>query len=192
MAEGKKKNPPIRFKFDERKAADAAALLIQLHGGDMNHLRLVKLLYAAERESLRRFNRPIVGDRYVSMQHGPVVSRIYYLIKEEKQFPAWAVLIERSSPTTVRLLTDELHLGSLSDADVEILKEVALRYREMDQFEIRDLMHRDFEEWENPAGSSRDIPVERLLAALKKSADDVDRVRRGAEEKKYFEQLFRV
>jgi uncharacterized phage-associated protein len=102
----------IRFKFDERKAADAAAFLLQLHGGTMNHMRLIKLLYAAERESLKRFNRPIVGDRYVSMDHGPVVSGVYDLIKEHNEPPAWAVLIERSSPTDVRLLT-ESPLGSL-------------------------------------------------------------------------------
>lgn len=181
---------PIRFKFDQRKAADAAAFLIHLHGGEMNHLRLVKLLYAAERTSLERFNRPIIGDKYVNMDHGPVVSRIYDLIKEEKSFPAWAVLIERSSPTTVRLMTDEPHLGSLSDADIEILAEVSKRYRQLNQFQIRDEMHREFDEWEHPGGSSREIPVERVLAALRKSAQDVERVRIGAEEKTYFEQLF--
>jgi uncharacterized phage-associated protein len=183
---------PIRFKFDERKAADAAAFLIQLHGGEMNHLLLVKLLYAAERASLERFNRPIIGDQYVSMEHGPVVSRIYDLIKDETTFPAWSVLIERSSPTTVRLATDELPLRSLSDAEIDILTEVTRRYRGMDGFKVRDQMHRDFAEWQDPGKSSVPIPVERVLTVLKKSDADIDRIKQNAEEKKYFEKLFGV
>lgn len=180
---------PIRFKFNERKAADAASFLIHLHGGRINHLRLLKLLYAAERTSLQRFNRPIIGDKYVSMDHGPVVSRIYDLIKSKQEFPAWSVLIERSSPTTVRLMADEPHLGSLSDAEIGILTEVSNRYRKLNQFEIRDRMHKSFSEWEHPHGSSREIPVEKILAALKKSAEDVECVRTLAEENQYFENL---
>jgi len=189
MAKGPER-PPIRFQFDERKATAAAAFLLHLHGGEMNHMRLIKLLYAAERASLKRLNRPIIGDRYVSMEHGPVVSRIYNLIKEEKEFPAWAVSIQRSSPTTVRLLGDEPHLGPLSDAEIDILREVSNQYRGMDQFAIRDKMHREFPEWEDPGTSSRDISVERLLSALKKSQADIDQVRKNTEEKKYFEKLF--
>lgn len=181
---------PIRFRFDERKAADAAAFLLQFHGGTMNHMRLIKLLYAAERESLNRFNRPIVGDRYVSMDHGPVVSRIYDLIKEQNEFPAWAVLIERVPPTEVQLLTDELRLGSLSGADIDVLKAVSKRYEGMDQFQIRDAMHREFGEWKDPSGSSVDITVEEILAALQKSEADTDRVRRISAEKRYFKRLF--
>lgn len=183
---------PIQFTFDERKAADAASFLIQLHGGEMNHMLLIKLLYAAERESLKRFNRPIVGDRYASMKHGPVVSRIYDLIKEQRDFPAWAVLIERSSPTHVRLLTDEPPLRSLSEADIEVLRAAVNKYPDMDQFEVRDSMHQEFAEWEDPGESSRPITVERLLGVLNKSAEDVEIVRRVSDEKKYFETLFGV
>jgi uncharacterized phage-associated protein len=181
---------PIRFTLDERKAADAASFLIHRHGGVMNHMLLVKLLYAAERESLKRFNRPIVGDRYVSMKHGPVVSGLLNLINEERTFPAWAVLIERSSPTEVRLLTDEPPLRSLSDADIEALTAAIEQYPDMDQFEVRDAMHREFAEWENPGNSSWPIPVERILRVLNKSEDDVERVRRVQGEKRYFQKLF--
>lgn len=180
----------IRFRFNERKAAEAASFLIHLHGGRINHLRLIKLLYAAERTSLQRFNRPIIGDKYVSMDHGPVLSRIYDLIKNQKEFRAWSILIERVSPTTVGLMTDEPHLGSLSDVEIGILTEVSNRYRKLNQFEIRDRMHKRFSEWEPTHGSSREIPVEKILSALKKSPSDVERVRTLAEEKQYFENLF--
>ena len=44
--------PPIRFRFDERKATAAAALLMQLAGRRISVMRLLKLLYLAERQSL--------------------------------------------------------------------------------------------------------------------------------------------
>ena len=65
----------------------------------MKHLRLIKLLYIAERTSLDRFGRPIIGDRYVSVRHGPALSNVYNLIKEEVSETVWSINIERDSPT---------------------------------------------------------------------------------------------
>lgn len=179
----------IHFHFDERKAADAAAYMIQIHGGRMNHMLLLKLLYAAERESLKRRHRPIFGDRYVSMQHGPVVSRVYNLIKEERDFPAWAVLIEKDSATTVRLLI-EPPLLSLSDTDRELLDAAKAMYPNMNQYQVRDSMHQEFSEWQDPGGSSKPISVESMLAALNKSPVEVEHVRNLAEEDAHFKKLF--
>lgn len=43
-------------------------------GLDLTSYRVVKLLYLADREHLRRFGRPISFDRYVAMENGPVAS----------------------------------------------------------------------------------------------------------------------
>lgn len=182
--------PPIQFRFDERKAAEAAAFLIHLHGGEMNYMLLVKLLYAAERESLRRFNRPIVGDKYVAMRHGPVVSRIYDLIKERTMYRAWEMLFDRPSPTTIRLLTDEPSIRALSPADIEMLKSAVAKYPNMDQFAVRDSMHREFREWSDPGDTSIEISVEQILHVIDKSRSEMDRVRELDEEKRYFKRLF--
>jgi len=52
----------------------------------MNYLKLMKLLYLADRESMRRNGRPISGDRYVSMDHGPVLSQTLNLINGARKF----------------------------------------------------------------------------------------------------------
>jgi uncharacterized phage-associated protein len=124
------------------------------------------------------------------MEHGPVLSNLYNLIREQHEPPAWSVLIERDTTTTVRLLSDP-DLGSLSDADIAILEEVSRLYREWDQFKLRDMTHEEFAEWEDPGKSSRELPVERILEiGLRKSAEEVERVRKNSEERKYFENLF--
>jgi uncharacterized phage-associated protein len=183
----------IRFRFDERKAAAAAAYLLKLHGGKLNHMKLIKLLYVAERTSLDRFGRPIVGDRYVSMKHGPVLSRVYNFIKDEAGTPSvWSVLIERGDDKlTVRLLDNDPNLGPLSDADVLILEEITKLYQGWDQYKLRDMTHEEFAEWQNPGNSSRELPVERVLEiGLKKSPEEIARVRQAAVETKHFENIF--
>ena len=57
--------------FDERKAAEAAAFLLFMAGGKLPLIKLVKLLYLAERLSLQRYGEPLTGDRLVAMPNGP-------------------------------------------------------------------------------------------------------------------------
>src|ERR1051326_1095100 len=71
------------LRFNERRATEAAARFLKLCGGWMSYLKLIKLLYLLDREALLRWGRPVTTDRYVSMDNGPVVSRIYSLIREE-------------------------------------------------------------------------------------------------------------
>lgn len=66
----------MRLRFNDRKATQAAALLLQLRGGKMSYMKLIKLLYLADREALLQWGRPITTDRYVSMNRDPVLSRI--------------------------------------------------------------------------------------------------------------------
>ena len=50
----------------------------------MSYLKLIKMLYFLDREALLRWGRPVTTDRYVSMDNGPVVSRIYDLIRRNR------------------------------------------------------------------------------------------------------------
>ena len=88
----------MRFVFDERRAAQAAARLLHGHGGLMPYIKLIKLLYLADRESLIETGVPITGDRFVSMRYGPVLSRVLDLIREDN--PAvdsiWHGYVERT------------------------------------------------------------------------------------------------
>ena len=70
----------MRLPFNEAKAAQAAARLLKKRGGKMAYMKLIKLLYLVDREALRRWGRPVTTDRYVSMDHGPVLSSTLDLI----------------------------------------------------------------------------------------------------------------
>jgi len=87
----------MRFVFDERRAAQAAARLLHSHDGLMPSIKLIKMLYLADREALIETGVPITGDRFVSMRHGPVLSRVLDLIKDDDPAPdsIWHGYVER-------------------------------------------------------------------------------------------------
>ena len=70
--------------FNITKTIQASAVLLKADPNhSMSRLRLLKLLYIADRESLTERARPITGDYPVAMDHGPVLSNTYNLIKGE-------------------------------------------------------------------------------------------------------------
>jgi len=75
----------IKFQFDERKATQAAAYLIQKNGGSMNYMALLKLLFLADRASLLKRGHPITGDQVFSMRHGLVLTHVLDRVSQKKQ-----------------------------------------------------------------------------------------------------------
>ena len=54
--------PQIRFRFNELKAAQAAAYLLRLAGGRMHGEKLAALLYIVDRKLLISRGVPLTGD----------------------------------------------------------------------------------------------------------------------------------
>jgi uncharacterized phage-associated protein len=183
---------PIRFSFDERKATAAASVFLAEHGGRMPYMKLVKLLYMAERESLRRYGRPVFGDRYFSLPHGPIVSTVLDLIKREASpfddhSNLWSAHIQRDGFDV--LLAEKPNLGCLSDAETEMLREIAQVFHSLDQWQLRDLTHA-LPEFRDPAGSNLPITPEDILRALSKTDEEVEEIREDAIERRHFDALF--
>ena len=63
-----RKVKPRMYGYKERKAAQVAAYFALKEQGSINVLKLAKLLYLAERESMRLFDEPMFFDRLVSME----------------------------------------------------------------------------------------------------------------------------
>jgi len=81
----------------------------------MNYMRLLKLLYIADREMLAQHAQPITGDRVVAMERGPVLSRTYDLILgKTEDATEWAKFIKREHYEAV--LADDPGVKQLSKA----------------------------------------------------------------------------
>jgi uncharacterized phage-associated protein len=159
--------------FDEKKATQAAAFLLRLRGGRMAYLKLIKLLYLADREALGRWGDSITTDCYVSMKNGPVVSNIYNLMHQEVKNPYWRQFI--SPPMgqyELELIGEECPKGALSIAEERILGEIFERYGRMSRWELVDFTHQ-LPEWKDPGRSSIPIELEDIFRAQNFSEEDI-------------------
>lgn len=165
----------LKNVYNEKKAAQAAAYFLFRASGALSILKLMKLLYLAERRSFEKHGEPMIGDRLVSMPQGPVLSRTYNLMNGELPsveggWESWIAdraehdLALRNSEA---LRSPEQDLLELSDADLAILAETWDRFGGMDQWQLRDYTHASCPEWKDPDGSMIPMKPEELFAALK-------------------------
>lgn len=160
--------------FNIRKAAQVAAFFAKAEGGSINVLKLVKLVYLADRKFMEQYDCSILHDKLVSMEHGPVNSTTLNLINGLANDPRheWDAFLSGRQGNVVRLTNPDIDtndLDELSEAELEVLAEIAAQFREWDQFQIRDYTHDHCAEWEDPDGSSAPIPYKLLFAVLGKT-----------------------
>lgn len=162
--------------FNERKVAQMAAYLLAKDGGRYAHLKLMKLLYLADREAMDQFGFPITGDRTVSMPHGPVLSQTLSLINGEvlSRADGWDYWIsdKDNHEVSVKRQFDRNDLDELSQFDIDVLESVWKEFGHMDKWQIRDYTHDHCPEWIDPEGSSLPIPTERIFVALGKTREE--------------------
>ncbi|RZT31795.1 Panacea domain-containing protein [Cupriavidus agavae] len=182
--------------FDETKLAQAAAYLVDKRNGRMSHLKLIKLLYLADREALRRYESPITGDNYVAMSHGPVLSRTLDLMNgfvppNAEGWAGWLSDVQNYEVTTIRPVYREV-LDHLSDAEIGVLHDTFERYGHMTRWELRDLTHdpKQIPEWHDPKGTSRPIHLGRVLEAVGKPPALAQRIREELEARQNLDDLF--
>ena len=76
----------LRFRFNTKKAIEGVQLLASRKPG-ITQYYVGKIFFFADREHLLDWGRPISGDRYVAMEHGPVPSAIRDLLKISSEGP---------------------------------------------------------------------------------------------------------
>jgi uncharacterized phage-associated protein len=177
------------FRLDTRKAIEAAATLLSLAPHRlMSRKRLLALLYLADRESLKRSGRPIVGGRLVAMDYGPIHSEVYDLIKgSHSQRAPWSRHFQNEG-YLVKLVHD-LGSAALSRNEVTLLNQISDERLGQDDWDIAQETH--FEEYDKNyhEGTSTPIPLEHLIEAVGR-AKDKDAILRDAEEKAFFDKMF--
>ncbi len=152
----------MRPRYREDKATQAAARLLKLRGGQMSHLKLIKLLYLVERETLTRFGAPLSHDTYVSMPHGPVVSSTLDRINTWEAYRGgyWDRYIAPKVNHEVRLRDPaSVPEDQLSSAEKTLIDEIFSRYGQWSRWELVELTH-GLPEWTDPrARPSRSLPM---------------------------------
>jgi uncharacterized phage-associated protein len=183
--------------YNERRAAESAAYLLHRAGGTLPVIKLMKLLYLAERLSLQRYGEPITGDRLVSMPHGPVLSMTYE--HTQGALPSckggWDTWVSDRAGHYVALRKNHVHccpdhLLSLSRTDLEVLGETWDKFGGMDKWVLRDYTHTECPEWEDPQGSSHPISYKTLFHHLGYSPESSDALIARMEEQEEINAAF--
>ena len=163
----------LKELFNEKKAAQVAAFFLILANASLSILKLMKLMYLAERSSFESYGEGLVGDRLVSMQHGPVLSITYnHMNGELTSAPGgWDSWISDRAEHSVSLNTAKCTAGvndllELSDADVAVLEEVWKKFGRFNKFQLVDYTHAHCPEWQDPDGSMIPMTPQDLFKAL--------------------------
>jgi len=172
----------MRFQFNEKKAAQAAAHLLKLNGGKLNHMVLIKLLFLADRVALLKNERPITGASMVSMDKGPVLSEVLDFISEgTRGNGSWAEHISPSSNFVVTLKIAEPETDELSRFELRVLEKVYEKFGKMDKWDLIKWLHDNIPEWTDPKGSALPIEYAEVLRKNDVSEPDIQRIREDAE-----------
>jgi uncharacterized phage-associated protein len=181
----------MEFTYNPRKAAQAAAYLVNLMGGKMNLLSLIKILYLADRKSLVERGRPITGDAMVSMPHGPVLSRIYDSVKcgpEEGQPLPWNEYLAERENNIISLRQGNPPTDELSEYERGVLQATLEQYRGFEPWELRKITH-DLPEYEDPNGSSRPIDPAKILREEGWSNEEIREAAMSAREERFLSRI---
>ena len=169
----------IQFRTNRKKAIEA---LVFLAGNQprIDVFHICKVIYFADREHLRKFGRPVLGDNYFAMDDGPVPSfildvtkRSSFLSSEWKNYAGKRLVVD-DKDGYVRLIARTQFDDSLfSRTDIECLRESLGKYGEMPFLELWQLVHKEQAWKENYKGSgtSTKIPYEDLIPSGMKNRE---------------------
>ena len=145
------------LEFDYKKATQAINYLTKKEGGQIDKLKLIKLVYFADRYHLRRYGRPMVNDAYLAMPLGPVGSSV----KDIAEFSDFLDNDERGyAEKYLARGTREHTIVSIGNVDNDIFSESEVEaldfaYKEFGQYSASTLVnvtHR-YPEWDKFKGA---------------------------------------
>jgi len=144
----------------------------------MDLLKLIKIMYAIEKESLKRWGRLVTYDRLYSLRHGQVVSQTYNMA-EYRERPAkttWGDYINTTKEDIVHLnLNQECGISQLSRAEIELIKEVYASNKDKTPGQLMDEHHNQdiTPEWTDPGTSRIETKYSDLLRILGKTNEQI-------------------
>jgi uncharacterized phage-associated protein len=163
-----------RFTVNWDKAIEAIDF-IALHKPGVTQYYIGKILFFADREHLLDYGRPITGDKYVAMEHGPVPSAIRDILKADSDSPDEIlgnlhdrVVIEQEGNKQKVFSKGIEGLSALSGSDKEYLANAIDQYGSMSFAELKRVSHEDpayADAWDKP-GNANEMNIELWLNSL--------------------------
>lgn len=160
------------MRRDIHKLVQAAGVLLKEEAGhQMSYLRLMKLLYIANRTALKECGTLVIRDRMVAMDHGPVLSKSLNVVKGlSTDSVDWDRFVEREQ-YKISLKSDP-GISGLSRYEIDLLQRVSSAHANLDDWRLVDETH-GFPEWvaNYIKGTSTVISLECILQTVGRQED---------------------
>jgi len=122
--------------------------------GPSDKLKIVKLLYFADKYHLIKYGRTISNDEYWAMYHGPVGSNTKDVLEcdeltmsdDESTYAKKFFSKIEENKFQANILKDTFEFNFLSETDIEALEFVINNFGAMNAWEIRNFSHK-YPEW---------------------------------------------
>ena len=179
--------------FSTERSAQIAAEFARREGGEINIVKLVKLIYLSDRKCMELYGRLITYDRLVSMDFGPVPSETYNLMKGSTQ-QAWLCWIKgrENHDVIVRDMNfTREDLDDLSEADMSVIDQIWDEFGHFDHWQLSRYTHDNCPEWEDPKGSSSPILEREIFESFGWSRKDARAAERAIHEQRHLDRQFR-
>lgn len=140
-------------KVDYKKVTQVVNFLVNQYSSGLPKLKLVKLIWAADRYHLRKYARLVTEDDYFAMKNGPVASCVKDVI--EFSVNEYSNLDESNLSYIRKFIKNENGIISsisppnmdyLSDTDAEALHFAISTFGKLSESELISLTHR-YPEW---------------------------------------------
>lgn len=174
--------------FNEAKTTEAASVLLRLEGGEMNYMKLVKLLYFVDKTALKEWERPITFDRYFSMKDGQVLTTVLDLVRQKIKGRIWNKHIKNSGQYTVKITSNKIELNLLSPAELNLIKSVYADLGKYSQFDLGRLTKQGSEY--KKTDSSIETSLNELLSDLKFGEEEINGILENLKERAEIDSLF--
>jgi uncharacterized phage-associated protein len=160
--------------FREDKATQMAARFLDLAGGRISYVKLLKLLYLADKQMLVERGHPITYDRWYAMKHGPILSATYDLIQGKTAATSWSEYICTDQFDLV--LKGDPGSDDLSRAEDRIIDAVFEKYKDHKTWVLVSELHEELNEWENPGSASCEMTYKSVLQHAGFGDEDIENI----------------
>jgi len=122
--------------------------------GEMDKLKIVKLIYFADKYHLITRRRTITGDNYLAMRHGPVGSMVLnilnrnteYLESEQLNYINQYIRQIELARDDYMCANDGMEYDRLSVSDKKTLTKIGEAFKTIDKWDLVELTHK-YPEW---------------------------------------------
>ena len=160
-----------------RKYRKALETLVYIANKDHRQYWILKTIYLADKDHLKRYGRQIFGDSYRAMKQGPVPSLAYDIVKAIRG-DGWFVF-DNPSPKTALSVPDRYTILPLRDSEVQLLSQTDIECLDYAYNQIKDLSFPQLKELSHDEAykavdEDEEMTIESIIGTLVNSDEILD------------------